>query len=142
MAKLADLERLQDGWDGPGSKAIPAAVIDAYVNLVEAFGSPVPADLEPSAGSDGSISLGWNWNEEFYFEAELTPDGGLYLCAFGAREADDEQRTYPVFDAAVLRRFYQTGRIERHRFPALAARLTTWRARITKNTNRFRTEPR
>lgn len=110
MALLSDLERLRDGWDGPGSKAIHPRVFAAYANLVAEFDGGVPAELEPTADHAGGIVLEWVRPFDAY-SATIEAGGGLYLCHLARSEADDQDRAYPLFDAAVLKAFYETGRI-------------------------------
>ncbi|MET8648482.1 hypothetical protein [Nocardia aurea] len=111
MTALSALAELRDGWDGPGSKAIPTRMFASYASLAAEFGGRIPADLEPMAGHDGGIRLEWSRPPE-HFSADIEPDGGLYLCRLAESDGDDEERQYPAFDRAVLRRFYETGRIE------------------------------
>ncbi|MFG1794193.1 hypothetical protein [Nocardia sp. NPDC049149] len=111
MAKLSDLEQLRDGWDGPGSKVISACAVAAYTNFVAELDGKVPDDLEPMADRDGGIVLEWDRGRD-WFSATIQAGGGLYLCRIARAVDDDEDRAYPVFDAAVLKAFYGTGRIE------------------------------
>ncbi len=111
MAHLSDLERLRDGWDGPGSKAIPTQVFANYATLVAAFDSRIPSDLEPTARGNGAIVLEWE-RGRLSFTAELEPDGGMWLCRLNLRfVADDEDHQFSAFDAAVVKQFYDTGHI-------------------------------
>lgn len=113
MADLSLLRRLLDGWDGPGSKAIPAVVFANYDTLVAEFDSQVPADLEPMARGNGAIRLEWE-RDCLSFTVELLPEGGMWLCRlsfmFDGRTTD---RFFESFDAETVKRFYETGRISR-----------------------------
>lgn len=113
MSRLADLAELKDGWNGPHSKAIRPRAIAAYIALTAAFDGRVPRALEPMSWDNGGIKLEWDRGEWTYF-ADLEPDGGMCLCKIGplGDDSGDEDRTYPIFDAAILKRFYETGRIE------------------------------
>ena len=111
MSHLADLERLQDGWNGPGSKAIHPCAFANFATLVAVFECRIPGDLEPMASFAGGLALEWDRGPESFF-ADLEPDGSLYLCHVGPKVSDDTDHTYPVFDAQLLKRFYETGRIE------------------------------
>ncbi|KIA63021.1 hypothetical protein FG87_21905 [Nocardia vulneris] len=83
----------------------------AYASLAAEFNGAIPADLEPLADHDGGIALEWERGRLSFF-ATIEADGGLYLCRIGRWPQDDVDRGYDVFDAAVLKAFYDTGRIE------------------------------
>jgi hypothetical protein len=113
VSRLADIAQLREGWNGPASQPIHPRAIAAYVALSAAFDGRLPAALEPFPWVDGGLCLEWDRHGWTYF-ADLQPDGGMWLSRiqFGEDDSEDEEHTYPLFDAVVLKRFYDTGRIQ------------------------------
>lgn len=113
MSRLEALADLKDGWNGPRSKAIHPRAFANYAALVAVFDDRIPRALEPMPWDDGGVNLEWDRGEWTYF-ADIQPGGGMYLCKVGPVDDDsqDEDHTYLEFDAAIVRKFYETGRIE------------------------------
>lgn len=110
MSKLRALSALPDNWDGPGSRAIEAASIRAYQQLLGLLRG-FELDLEPMATPEGGIRMEWD-REPFSYVAELQGNGGMYLCVLGPSDEDDDDYEFADLDVSKVARFYQDGKID------------------------------
>lgn len=105
MAKLVTIERLQDGWDGPGSLAVKPIAFQGYRDLVDRF-LQVPVELEPMPTPRGGLRMEWD-RGEYSYVAEIEGDGGMFLCAIGPTESDDYELELEKFDVQKLLDLYR-----------------------------------
>lgn len=100
-AKISTLLRLDDGWNGPGSRRPADRAFDTYLAFLSSLGTPPTLDLEPVATSDGSVEVEWEHSND-QFTIEFQADGQIWLCA----DDSDEYVSAPA-DAA---NFYRMSR--------------------------------
>ncbi|WKN53748.1 hypothetical protein HJ581_0008050 [Rhodococcus opacus] len=109
MAKLVTLQRLEPGWDGPGSRGLLPEVESIYRKFVEMLPARLLADAEPIATHDGGIRMEWDRDASSYV-AELEASGGMYLCVLGgADEVRDVELDH--FDLETLVDFFEKGKV-------------------------------
>lgn len=103
MSRLDELNRLHDGFLGPGSVAPDAAVLGKLRLLGGTWNSAVRVVPLHS----GSVALEWNEGST-EFTAEIQSDEKLFLCIDDSR--DDEPREIEIpYNPQVLRVFLSTG---------------------------------
>lgn len=105
MSRLAAIERLQDGWDGPGSVAVGSVAFREYRAFVDRF-PRTPADLEPMPTPTGGLRMEWDRGASSYI-AEIERDGGMFLCFLGPDENDDFEVELNAADIDMLVNFYE-----------------------------------
>lgn len=105
-ARMGSLRELEDGWNGPGSLAPDAAVLDRVDVLVGAINAAaIPVDAIPAA--NGSVVLEWS-REAVEFSATLTSAGTMQLIADNT--VTDELAEVEVdFDPTLFQRFLSRG---------------------------------
>lgn len=108
-AKLAVLEELPPGWDGPGSLPADAGAVRAFREFLSTFDHP-PADLEPLLTPAGAIRMEWD-RSDCSFTAEIDPEGSLFLCRLAVVESEDSSVVLDCFSADALANFYRSGDI-------------------------------
>lgn len=104
MAKLLEIERLADGWAGPGSRAVIGSALNAYRGFIARLGS-TPDEVEPFPTFVGGIRIEWDRDESSYI-AELGPEG-TFLCYLAEREEDDYEEQLDEIDIDRLVTFYR-----------------------------------
>ncbi|WP_395705254.1 hypothetical protein [Rhodococcus ruber] len=105
MAKLVTIERLRDGWDGPGSVAVKSVAVRGYREFIDRF-PRVPADLEPMPTPTGGLRMEWD-RGEYSYVAEIEGNGGMFLCMIGPTESDDFEVELDWVDTDRLVDFYR-----------------------------------
>ena len=95
--ELEDAMSLEDGWDGPRTKAPSEEAISAAMTFVESIpnGFFLP---EVSIGTDGEVNVGWRDEDHFVDVSFYDDTGGSVFVRVG----DSKARMAGVFDFAKL----------------------------------------
>lgn len=102
--RLRHLLRLQDGWDGPGTLGIEAAVVERTFRALFSVTAQNTRPPSIAPGQDGSLQLAW-YVSEFDLEIDIPRSGNLsaWLYENSSGEASELPLNSPQLRTAIAR---------------------------------------
>jgi hypothetical protein len=107
-AQIAQVWSLEDGWQGPDSRAPSAEAKEFYEIYRDGLPSSYWNESTPSATVDGGLHLQWERSDHTY-SADILPGGELVLQVTAPHEADNAELRLDRPTAGMLRRFVMRG---------------------------------
>lgn len=107
VRKLAQLARLQHGWDYPSSQPMNTAAEAHFLQWVSTVPDERMNDAEPMLTDEGHIRLEWR-NNGYVRIAEIGPDS-LYLALLTPNHASDDAEEFEPYHQEILDRFFLEG---------------------------------